>query len=844
MNDARVSVIKKIKWSRLTIVFLVAGFALACGVAPQANAVPLVINGVENAGFEATGAATPDAIPTGWTAFWARDANGGEMALDETVRHSGERALKVTHRGALDWSAAQAKTINVTPGDIFSMRAWLKSEVMTDAEIGVIARRADGTAIDWMLGRTPTSGTHDWRLFSRRFVVPPDCAKIQFRLTGNGPGTVWMDDAELLKTGNTRDWAKAATLFPILTNRFLQVRLDSSSQGGGAFTVTDRRTKRVWRQKNFSHDLLLVTATPIITPVLATRVKKAPVVATKKNPSKNGAKVSSAQGAALELWDIANDQTWRATLRLAPDKPEVTVSIEGDAAATVSQLVNYPQPFATGTGTSLVVPLNEGILYPADDASIPSMQLVAYGGHGISMPWYGVTHDKSGAGVMTILHTPDDARIDLTRAPGVEGQTSNLLIRPQWEASRGKWSYARRATCVFFTSGGYVSQAKRYRETAQQKGLVKTLAQKKRERPAVDKLLGAVNVWNWDMDKVALSREMKSLGMDRVLWSSGGKAEEISRINALGYLTSRYDLFQDVWHPDSPSYLNHKGWPQDLVLLPDGKPMRGWDDVQTKPDGTKVTYEGGVICSSQQLLHAQERVPAELKKIAYACRFIDTTTASPWRECYNPAHPLTRSQDKRNKMQLLNLFSQDLKQVVGTETGIDPSVPFVDYYEGMMSLGPYRMPDAGREMMRPEEPTPDLLKFQVGHKYRVPLWELVYHDCVVSHWYWGDYNNKVPSVWARRDAFNVLYGTPPMFMFERATWQRDKPRFVQSYRDICPLVRKLSLDQMVSHEFLSSDHAVQRTRWKSGTEVIVNFGSAPHTLSDKRTIAPLKWLVK
>ena len=55
----------------------------------------------------------------------------------------------------------------------------------------------------------------------------------------------------------------------------------------------------------------------------------------------------------------------------------------------------------------------------------------------------------------------------------------------------------------------------------------------------------------------------------------------------------------------------------------------------------------------------------------------------------------------------------------------------------------------------------------MGHFYRIPLWELVYHDCVVAQWYWGDYNNKAPEVWPRRDLFNTLYATPPMFMFDK-----------------------------------------------------------------------------
>ena len=83
--------------------------------------------------------------------------------------------------------------------------------------------------------------------------------------------------------------------------------------------------------------------------------------------------------------------------------------------------------------------------------------------------------------------------------------------------------------------------------------------------------------------------------------------------------------------------------------------------------------------------------------------------------------------------------------MTGSETGHEAAVPYVHYFEGMLSLGPYRVPDAGRDMQRILDDVPEqVAKFQTGHFYRLPLWELVYHDCVVAQWYWGDYNNKLP----------------------------------------------------------------------------------------------------
>ena len=119
--------------------------------------------------------------------------------------------------------------------------------------------------------------------------------------------------------------------------------------------------------------------------------------------------------------------------------------------------------------------------------------------------------------------------------------------------------------------------------------------------------------------------------------------------------------------------------------------------------------------------------------------------------------------------------SEDCGLVTGSETGHDAAVPFVHYFEGMLSLGPYRVPDSGRDMQRIWTKCPSgWPSSRPGHDYRLPLWELVYHDCVVAQWYWGDYNNKLPALWDRRDLFNALYGTPPMFMFNRELWEQNK----------------------------------------------------------------------
>jgi hypothetical protein len=192
---------------------------------------------------------------------------------------------------------------------------------------------------------------------------------------------------------------------------------------------------------------------------------------------------------------------------------------------------------------------------------------------------------------------------------------------------------------------------------------------------------------------------------------------------------------------------------------------------------------------------------------------------------------MTRTQSRQAKMELLRVVSDEFGLVCGSETGHDASVPYADYFEGMMSLGPYRTSDSGRAMQEILEKVPEnLAKFQTGHYYRLPLWELVYHDCVVAQWYWGDYNNKLPALWDRRDLFNALYATPPMFMFDAQVWDRYEKRFVQSYGASAAVVRACGYSEMLDHRWLTADHSVQQTRFANGVTVTANFGDAPYPM--------------
>ncbi len=767
------------------------------GAIALAGLVPVATAAIANPGFEA--------VLEGWRPLFTREPQTGSTTIDPLEVHSGQAAARIEHRGPKDWSFESAERLAVAPGDLIELEVWVKLAGAGSATLGVSTWDQNGRAVSWSLGAQSTVAQTDWQRVRSRFVVPAGITRVQPRLLGTGPIVAWVDDFSLEKKFNLQELrAKDLPASLQVHNAALEVEFHAAD---GTLAVLDRRAGRRWNQQSLTTDLV---------------VKQARATANRID---------------LTLFHAPSGLDVAVRLQLEPDEPEFTVTLSAEGA--LPGTLTFPQPFAGTPGDSLVVPLNEGISYPVDDPAISPMRLIAYGGHGICMAFWGLTDGARGQ--MAILETPDDVAIRIERL------NRKLVIAPSWEAQRGQFGYPRRVRYIFLAGGGHVAMAKRYRAYAKSIGLFKSLDEKRRFNPNVEHLLGAVNVWCWEKDALAMVRELQAAGIQRILWSNRQDGAGVAAMNALGVLTSRYDIYQDVMDPANFPRLRsiHQdwttaAWPHDIIVDRAGQWIKGWG--VTAKDGTKLSC--GVICDRRALDYARARVPADLADHPYQGRFIDTTTAAPWHECYAPAHPMTRTESKQWKMALLREMSEEQRMVTGCETGHDAAVPYLHFLEGMMSLGPYRVPDAGRSMQQIWTEVPErVAKFQLGHTYRLPLFELVFHECVVSYWYWGDYNNKLPALWDKRDLFNVLYGVPPMFMFDRKFWSANRDRFVQSYENTCPIIEKIAAAEMIDHRFLTPDRNVQQTRFANGVAITVNFGPAPYPLAGGGNLAAMAYRV-
>jgi len=718
------------------------------------------------------------------------------------------KGVDVRHEGPGDWSLNCFPRLDVRAGDRFVLE--FDSEPLAPGAGMVrpcaVTRRADGEVANWAFASVEVKPGARGRT---AFAVPHGVATVEPRFIGDGPVAARLSDIVLrrlpnvLGEGAVRPWA------PAFSNETLEVRLSPSD---AAPEVRDLRTGRVWRTVPDSGGILVKEARPL----------------------------PSGPGATVVCLNASDLSAFTATYRL--EGGELSVSLDGRGA--LAQSLAYPAAFSTRKGDRLVAPVNEGMGFPVDERHPGLWHEAMYSGHGLCMSFFGIAEDATGAGWMALVETPDDAAMDVRTGPD-----GLLRAGVAWDPSRGEFAAPRRMRYVFLAAGGHVAMAKRYRAHAKAGGRLVTFAEKAKRRPRVLDLLGAPNVWCWGDDErrnLEILEAFRGAGAKRILWSAGGSPDFVRTLAGMeGVLVGRYDIYQDImdpkrrdelpgWHPDWVT----EAFPHDINWAgPDPSQWRhGWP-VDAKK-GPRI--DCAVMCDRQALPYARRRIGDELKAKPYNARFIDTTTASPWRECWNPAHPMTRTDSKVWKMKLLDLVSGEFGLVCGSETGHDAAVPFCDYFEGMLSIGPDRIDEAGRDMWRTVDEVPErVAKYQVGERYRLPLWELVYHDCAVAQWYWGDYNNKLPATWRRRDLFNALYGTPPMYLFRAGEWPKWRARMLASLKTSLAGAEASAGSEMTGHAFLSPDRTVQRTRFANGAEVTVNFGDRPFPLGDGRSLAPL-----
>ncbi len=220
----------------LSLLFVMATLARADeqGTSPP----PSQKNLLENGGFETWGKLEPNAAreaqstglrlepagsaPVGWAPyreFFKDQQPTATLALDEQVKHSGKRSVRIENRDMRDITYVRYSTErfaahpedphNLRPNRRYAIRWWVRGQDVDPAGTGPILMMRIASAKDGkMYGTfaaeelTLPKGTFDWQQREFVFITDPYArwmtCTLQLRWT---TGTVWYDDVELVDLG-------------------------------------------------------------------------------------------------------------------------------------------------------------------------------------------------------------------------------------------------------------------------------------------------------------------------------------------------------------------------------------------------------------------------------------------------------------------------------------------------------------------------------------------------------------------------------------------------------------------------------------------------------------------
>jgi len=536
------------------------------------------------------------------------------------------------------------------------------------------------------------------------------------------------------------------------------------------------------------------------------------------------------------------DVPYRIALRLSPGNDaqiglEFTTKDDGEWTEVL-----WPAAFRlSGENACAVLPHSEGLLAPLRRDSPRFLDFGrdwVYSGYGLYCACLGLTDLSDGRGVLLMFDDPDLSGFELhhTDMDGIPIVVPRIL----WRGAKFRLDRPFRMTLAFLDRGGYVAMAKVYGEHHALTCPRRTLEDKRRENPLVERLIGAPFIWlkSTPAELVRIAGDMRQNGIERAAIGvvypfdadkdpdgpeGTALADAVRAVNDMGYVAYRYDQYRDCFQPDpnASPYVqyNTDGYPQDCVRQENGELRHGW------PPGYVLNPERGLAL-------ARRHIPRDLGHFPWRGRFIDCVGTCPlWEgEDWSAEHLCDAAGTRRARADLLQ-YTASQGLLVGTEGGIDAYLRSLHWLETPMSLVRYTNPSLPLPGWNPTELKPDY-RVSIGTDWRIPFYSLVHHAEVISTWRWEDGFNRLPQYWQDKNLWSVLYGNPPLFFLDTEHYDKYREEIIHTYAYVCKWMQNVGVSDLISHRFVTADRKVQESLFSNGKGVVVNFGNTPQTVEN------------
>jgi len=561
------------------------------------------------------------------------------------------------------------------------------------------------------------------------------------------------------------------------------------------------------------------------------------------------------QGISLEYENVGERNISVKTvieLEYLTDYIYFSVLVKNDKFGEVKS-VSFPSPFDFGekygdsgenNGKNLpisytVLPRMQGMLVPAGTKIILYDKGVLYE-RDARMPFFGQVRGNDA--YIAIFETPYDAMYELRNEEGEKAS-------PMWRPSMGVMGYKRKIRYSFMENCNYIGIAKAYREYVASRGKLFTLKDKIARNAKAKEMIGCPIIPVW----IAAHKSPESPYYNKEDPESNSSfvpfekyENDVKELYKKG-LKKAY-IHVDGWgslgfdnrHPCPIPPHKDAGGPEGMKRLSDTVKECGYvfavhdnyrDYYFTAPD---FTYEKSIMNSdgsypvhSLWLGGKQTLLCTELAKdyirhtytqmerygIEIDSTYFDVFSCVDMDECYNPDHPMTREQCAQYRRECFD-YMTSRGVFCGSEEANDCIIPSLVYchYE------PYRT----EPLISNTGSTPGI---------PVPLYNLVYHDCLIIPWRSDKGVRGGIGIPATDSAYDhaILNGGPVTLAIDADEKRMEEACFA------CENAERLAFMQMVNHEFLSEDRRIQRTTFTDGTETVtveVNFDTEEYKISN------------
>ncbi len=655
--------------------------------------------------------------------------------------------------------------------------------------------------------------------------------------------------------------AQPASPAPALRSEDLRIEstalVVNFNPSSGAFSVADKRTGRQWNQLDAVDPIPVRKAWTDTNRILA---------------------------------DLGGPVDFRVEIAFSASRPdELVVTLSADPAArfpgsplepseggrsSPGQFIGYPYPFAGDPkkGRHLYT-RGPGLLLPVtgEFERIVGKAAIASGHAGAFFNWLGLVEGESG--LAFYADTFEDCNFRWVKTAAADSSPPLFASQPCWLAEKSTWAYDRRVRYLFSNSGGYVSLAKWARQCLRTSGLLVTLAEKARTNPAVETLRGAPVVWVWleGREDPGLLREMKAAGIANALIMFDPNHPPypsppfLQALKETGYQFGIYQYYGRQFDSTAPAFAHatpldgrvHYRTPdfaRYMTVRTDGKI---WNVGRAAvPGGEQITfYQPSARFYTDYILEDVREIRAMIP--ATGLFYSDSFSRQAPFEDYSPEHPHNRRFDVAQRGQAIEKIS-----ALGLLSGAFANVSSwflrvghwshggmtVDELRGVVAPdGVYNMKNPKEDpahwekyLMKPYLPDQRMISHDFEPRVRVPLMELVAHDCIVSSPQWRDSAHRWGFVyWDYRDLWHILYGNVPLWNLSPDEWWRYSWRFAQCYRNVLGWHQKVFGAEMVDHKLLTADGQVQQSRFSNGWAVTVNFDPQRPYDDEGVTVAPM-----